>query len=64
MRLGEFFCCCHLVNIPTISFQDWSLTLTSGGTLCIAPKHKLMNDLASIAESLDVTFIVLTPTGE
>jgi hypothetical protein len=51
-------------KLPISVLQDWSITLSSGGTLCIVPKHKLMNDLGSIAESLDVTFVQLTPTGE
>jgi hypothetical protein len=44
--------------------QDWGVTLIDGGTLCIVPKQQLMEDLANVADSLDITFMHLTPTGE
>ncbi|KAF8587754.1 acetyl-CoA synthetase-like protein [Ramaria rubella] len=45
-----------------VSVWDWSATLTAGGTLCIVPKRKLIDDLANVAHSLDVTFLETTPT--
>ena len=38
--------------------------MTAGGTLCIVPKQKLMDDLGNVARDMDVTFLETTPTGE
>src|SRR5580700_6070796 len=45
-------------------FKDWSATLTAGGTLCVVPKRELMDNLGSVIDSLDVTFLETTPTGK
>ncbi|KAF8587753.1 amino acid adenylation [Ramaria rubella] len=45
-----------------VSVWDWSATLVAGGTLCIVPKHKLINDLENVTHSLDITFLETTPT--
>ncbi|KAF8584768.1 acetyl-CoA synthetase-like protein [Ramaria rubella] len=44
------------------SVWDWTNTLSAGGTLCIVPKRRLMDDLGSIARSLDITYIGASPT--
>ncbi|KAF8584773.1 acetyl-CoA synthetase-like protein [Ramaria rubella] len=44
------------------SVWDWSVTLTDGGTLCIAPKRDLLDHLGIVAHSMDVTFLETTPT--
>ena len=49
---------------PHMSYQDWGCTWTSGGTLCVVPKQRLIDDLGSVAEEMDVTFMFMTPTGE
>ncbi|KAF8580409.1 hypothetical protein K439DRAFT_1662792 [Ramaria rubella] len=45
-----------------VSVWDWSATLIAGGTLCIARKHRLMDDLGEVSRDMDVTFIETTPT--
>ncbi|KAF8574906.1 amino acid adenylation [Ramaria rubella] len=44
------------------SVWDWGSTLISGGTLCVVPKRRLMDDLGNIAHSLDVTYLEASPT--
>lgn len=61
--------CFHLMSFDAWVYsqtcpQDWSCTLTSGGTLCIVPKQKLIEDLANVGKGLDITFLQTTPTGE
>jgi hypothetical protein len=48
----------------TSSLQDWGVTLTNGGTLCIVPTQELMDNLGPVANRFDVTFLEVTPTGE
>ncbi|KAF8580410.1 acetyl-CoA synthetase-like protein [Ramaria rubella] len=45
-----------------VSVWDWSATLIAGGTLCIARKQRLIDDLGGVSRELDVTFIETTPT--
>ncbi|KAF8584771.1 AMP-dependent synthetase and ligase, partial [Ramaria rubella] len=44
------------------SVWDWTNTLSTGGTLCVVPKRRLMDDLGLVARSLDVTYIGASPT--
>ncbi|KAF8580664.1 amino acid adenylation, partial [Ramaria rubella] len=44
------------------SVWDWTGTLSAGGTLCVVPKRRLMDDLESVARSLDVTYMGASPT--
>lgn len=39
------------------------MTLTGGGTLCIAPKQDLLNDLGQVAAAFDITYMPITPSG-
>ncbi|KAF8573006.1 acetyl-CoA synthetase-like protein [Ramaria rubella] len=45
-----------------VSVWDWAATLTGGGTLCIVPKRRLMDELGSVARSLDITYLGTSPT--
>ncbi|KAF8588131.1 acetyl-CoA synthetase-like protein, partial [Ramaria rubella] len=45
-----------------VSVWDWTNTLSSGGTLCVVPKRRLMDDLGPVARSLDVTYMAASPT--
>ncbi|KAF8581319.1 acetyl-CoA synthetase-like protein, partial [Ramaria rubella] len=45
-----------------VSVWDWSATLIAGGTLCIARKQWLIDDLGEVSRDMDVTFIETTPT--
>ncbi|KAF8581317.1 amino acid adenylation [Ramaria rubella] len=45
-----------------VSVWDWSATLIAGGTLCIARKQRLIDDLGGVSRDMDVTFIETTPT--
>ncbi|KAF8572541.1 AMP-dependent synthetase and ligase, partial [Ramaria rubella] len=44
------------------SVWDWTGTLSAGGTLCIVPKRRLLDDLESVARSFDVTYMGASPT--
>ncbi|KAF8574904.1 amino acid adenylation [Ramaria rubella] len=48
--------------VVTHGSVDWGSTLISGGTLCVVPKRKLMDDLGNVAHSLDVTYMEASPT--
>ncbi|KAF8584770.1 acetyl-CoA synthetase-like protein [Ramaria rubella] len=45
-----------------VSVWDWAATLTGGGTLCIVPKRRLMDELGNVARSLDITYLGTSPT--
>ncbi|KAF8572689.1 acetyl-CoA synthetase-like protein [Ramaria rubella] len=45
-----------------VSVWDWAASLSAGGTLCIVPKRRLMDDLGHVAHSLDVTYMGTSPT--
>ncbi|KAF8573142.1 amino acid adenylation, partial [Ramaria rubella] len=45
-----------------VSVWDWAASLSAGGTLCIAPKRRLMDDLGHVSRSLDVTYMGTSPT--
>ncbi|KAF8575295.1 acetyl-CoA synthetase-like protein [Ramaria rubella] len=45
-----------------VSVWDWAATLTGGGTLCIVPKRRLMDELGDVARSLDITYLGTSPT--
>ncbi|KAF8572586.1 AMP-dependent synthetase and ligase, partial [Ramaria rubella] len=44
------------------SVWDWTNTLSAGGTLCVVPKRRLMDDLGPVARTLDVTYLGASPT--
>ncbi|KAF8572550.1 AMP-dependent synthetase and ligase, partial [Ramaria rubella] len=44
------------------SVWDWTGTLSAGGTLCVVPKRRLLDDLESVAHSLDITYMGASPT--
>ncbi|RTE69274.1 hypothetical protein BHE90_016346 [Fusarium euwallaceae] len=45
-----------------VSLYDFFVTLHSGGTLCIVPTERLLNDLAGCINELNVDHVFLTPT--
>lgn len=45
-----------------VSLYDFFVTLHSGGTLCIAPTERLLNDLAACINEMTVDHVFLTPT--
>ncbi|KAJ3033799.1 hypothetical protein HDV00_005812 [Rhizophlyctis rosea] len=44
------------------SIYDIFVTLSTGGTLCSAPKNALLTDLAGVINKLEVTEMLVTPT--
>ncbi|KAJ6463219.1 acetyl-CoA synthetase-like protein, partial [Mycena vitilis] len=44
------------------SVWDIFLTLTCGGTLCLAPQIQMLEDLTGVLRSMSVTFLETTPT--
>ncbi|KAJ7667518.1 acetyl-CoA synthetase-like protein [Mycena polygramma] len=54
---------CHgYASFRGLSVWDIFLTLTCGGTLCLAPQIQMLDDLTSILRSMSVTFLETTPT--
>ncbi|EAW12158.1 nonribosomal peptide synthase SidE [Aspergillus clavatus NRRL 1] len=45
-----------------VSLYDFFVALHSGGTLCIAPSDRLLNNLAEVIDEMDVNHVFLTPT--
>ncbi|GAB1205147.1 hypothetical protein APSETT445_003817 [Aspergillus pseudonomiae] len=45
-----------------VSLYDFFVALHSGGTLCIAPSDRLLNDLAEVINEMNVNHVFLTPT--
>ncbi|KAE9399236.1 acetyl-CoA synthetase-like protein [Gymnopus androsaceus JB14] len=44
------------------SIWDIFLTLTSGGTLCLAPRDLMLDDLTFVLNTMNITFLETTPT--
>ncbi|GFG26505.1 nonribosomal peptide synthetase 3 [Aspergillus udagawae] len=45
-----------------VSLYDFFVALHSGGTLCIAPSERLLNNLAEVINEMNVNHVFLTPT--
>ncbi|KAE9384858.1 acetyl-CoA synthetase-like protein [Gymnopus androsaceus JB14] len=45
-----------------VSIWDIFLTLTSGGTLCLAPTDLMLNELTHVLNRMKITFLETTPT--
>ncbi|KAF7596857.1 hypothetical protein BBP40_012457 [Aspergillus hancockii] len=45
-----------------VSLYDFFVALHSGGTLCIAPSDRLLNDLPEVITEMNVNHVFLTPT--
>ncbi|RHZ65493.1 nonribosomal peptide synthase SidE [Aspergillus thermomutatus] len=45
-----------------VSLYDVFVALHSGGTLCIAPSERLLNNLAEVINEMNVNHVFLTPT--
>ncbi|RDW70380.1 hypothetical protein BP5796_08777 [Coleophoma crateriformis] len=61
-RTGEWRALQFSNYIFDASILDIFNTLNSGGTLCMAPTARLLNDLSGVINEMDVTHSFLTPT--
>ena len=59
---GEFRALQFSNYVFDVSLYDIFVTLHTGGTLCIAPTHRLLDDLAGVINELHVDHAFLTPT--
>ena len=45
-----------------VSLYDFFVALHSGGTLCLAPSDRLLNNLAEVINEMNINHVFLTPT--